>query len=152
MRTEPTTKPVARTDALPESESILASPPPIPLVVSAPDAPAPTSAPVAVPAPALTPAVDPVTPAIPMAISDAVDIAETCQLAGRSDLIAGFLEAAASPADVRRQLLAAQADASPEVTSRIDPNAPARAAMAAAENPLLQAVKQRLAAQSNSKS
>ncbi len=88
----------------------------------------------------------PVEPAIPMPIVDAVTIAETCQLAGRSDLIAGFLAAAATPAEVRRQLLAAQAEASPEIASRIDPNAAARTDPASPDNPLLQAVKQRLAA------
>jgi hypothetical protein len=42
-----------------------------------------------------------------------IEIAQTCTLAGRTDLIAGFLEAKAAPAKVRSQLLAAQAEASP---------------------------------------
>ncbi len=83
-------------------------------------------------------------------MADALEIAQTCTLAGRTDLIAGFLEAQASPAKVRSQLLAAQADASPEIVSRIDP----QAAMASANsghpssphNPLVQAVKSRLGA------
>jgi capsid assembly protease len=83
-------------------------------------------------------------------MADALEIAQTCTLAGRTDLIAGFLEAQASPAQVRSQLLAAQADASPEIVSRIDP----QAAMASANsgnpssphNPLVQAVKSRLGA------
>lgn len=83
-------------------------------------------------------------------MADALEIAQTCTLAGRTDLIAGFLEAQTSPAKVRSQLLAAQADASPEIVSRIEP----QAAMASANsshpssphNPLVQAVKSRLGA------
>ena len=48
-------------------------------------------------------------------MADALEIAQTCTLAGRTDLIAGFLEAQTSPAKVRSQLLTAQADASPLV-------------------------------------
>ena len=79
-----------------------------------------------------------------MSVADAVEIAQTCTLAGRPDLIAGFLEAQASPAKVRSQLLAAQADASPEIVSRIAPDA-----AASTSNPLLDAAKQ-LAAKSAS--
>jgi len=78
-----------------------------------------------------------------MTVADAIEIAQTCTLAGRTDLIAGFLEAQASPAKVRSQLLAAQADASPEITSRITPDA----VRPAASNPLIDAAKQ-IAAQS----
>lgn len=81
-----------------------------------------------------------------MTVADAVEIAQTCTLAGRTDLIAGFLEAQASPAKVRSQLLAAQAEASPEIVSRITPDA---AASTTASNPLLDAAKQ-LAAKSAS--
>lgn len=80
-----------------------------------------------------------------MTMADAIEIAQTCTLAGRTDLIAGFLEAQASPAKVRSQLLAAQAEASTEIVSRIAPDAVA--SLAAASNPLLDAAKQ-LAAQS----
>jgi len=73
-----------------------------------------------------------------MTVADAVEIAQTCTLAGRTDLIAGFLEAQASPVKVRSQLLAAQADASPEITSRIAPDA----VRPAASNPLIDAAKQ----------
>jgi len=73
-----------------------------------------------------------------MTVADAVEIAQTCTLAGRTDLIAGFLEAQASPAQVRSQLLAVQADASPEITSRITPDA----VRPAASNPLIDAAKQ----------
>jgi len=75
-----------------------------------------------------------------MSVADAIEIAQTCTLAGRTDLIAGFLEAKASPAQVRSQLLAAQADASPEIVTRIAPEA-------AVSNPLVDAAKQ-LAAKS----
>ena len=85
------------------------------------------------------------------AMAAAIEIAQTCTLAGRTDLIAGFLEAQASPAQVRSQLLAAQADASPEIVSRIDPLAAAVAAQAghpaSPHNPLVQAVKSRLGQQ-----
>ena len=77
-----------------------------------------------------------------MTVADAVEIAQTCTLAGRTDLIAGFLEANDSPAKVRSQLLAAQAEASPEITSRIAPDA----TRPAAGNPLIEAAKQIAAA------
>ncbi|MHA6846373.1 S49 family peptidase [Ralstonia syzygii] len=83
--------------------------------------------------------------------TDAVEIAQLCTLAGRTDLIAGFLEARATPERVRSQLLAARADASPEIASRIDPHAQAVSADASypayPRNPLLQAVKKRLGIQ-----
>ena len=81
-----------------------------------------------------------------LSVADAVEIAQTCTLAGRTDLIAGFLEAQSSPAKVRSQLLAAQAEASPEITSRIAPDA----ARPVASNPLIDAAKQ-IAAQSTNK-
>ena len=79
-------------------------------------------------------------------VADAIEIAQTCMLAGRADLIAGFLETNAAPATVRSRLLAAQADASPEIITRIAPDA----ARPAASNPLIDAAKQ-LAAQSAKK-
>ena len=81
-----------------------------------------------------------------MSVADAVEIAQTCQLAGRADLIAGFLEANTAPATVRSQLLSAKAEASPEITSRIAPDA----ARPVASNPLIDAAKQ-IAAQSTKK-
>ncbi len=97
----------------------------------------------------------PVVAAQPAALAashtDAVEIAQLCTLAGRTDLIAGFLEARATPERVRSQLLAARAEASPEIASRIDPQAPAVSASAghpaSPHNPLLQAVKKRLGIQ-----
>ncbi len=83
--------------------------------------------------------------------TDAVEIAQLCALAGRTDLIAGFLEARATPERVRSHLLAARAEASPEIASRIDPQAPVASAdaghPASPRNPLLQAVKKRLGIQ-----
>lgn len=84
------------------------------------------------------------TTATALTVANAVEIAQTCTLAGRADLIAGFLEANASPAAVRSRLLATQAEASPEIVSRIAPDA----AASTASNPLLDAAKQ-LAAKSN---
>ena len=102
---------------------------------------------------ATDPVVSPPQPAATtaMTVADAVEIAQTCTLAGRTDLIAGFLEAQTAPAQVRNQLLAAQADASPEIVSRIDPQAAVAAANAgnpaSPHNPLVQAVKSRLGSQ-----
>ena len=83
-----------------------------------------------------------------MTVADAIEVAQTCTLAGRTDLIAGFLEAKASPAKVRSQLLATQAEASPEIVSRIDPQSAMSASStghpASPHNPLIQAIKSRL--------
>ncbi|MHA6896655.1 S49 family peptidase [Ralstonia pseudosolanacearum] len=83
--------------------------------------------------------------------TDAVEIAQLCALAGRTDLIAGFLETRATPERVRSHLLATRAEASPEIASRIDPQAPVVSAdaghPASPRNPLLQAVKKRLGIQ-----
>jgi signal peptide peptidase SppA len=77
-------------------------------------------------------------------VADAIEIAQTCTLAGRADLIAGFLEANTAPAKVRSQLLSAKADASPEIISRIAPDA----TRPAPSNPLIDAARN-LAAQSS---
>jgi signal peptide peptidase SppA len=86
----------------------------------------------------------PQSPAATLSVADAVEIAQTCQLAGRADLIAGFLEANTAPATVRSQLLSAKAEASPEIVSRIAPDA----SRPAPANPLLEAARN-LAAQSS---
>ena len=101
--------------------------------------------PAALDRPLADPAGSPAQPpaAATLSVADAIEIAQTCTLAGRTDLIAGFLEAQASPAKVRSHLLAAQADASPEITSRITPDT----VRPAASNPLIDAAKQ-IAAQS----
>lgn len=85
-----------------------------------------------------------------LSVADAIEIAQTCTLAGRTDLIAGFLEANASPVKVRSQLLAAQAEASPEITSLIRPDSAPDAVRTAATSPLIDAAKQ-IAARSTKK-
>ncbi len=72
-----------------------------------------------------------------LTLADAIHIAQSCTLAGRSELIAGFLESGTSPGAVRSQLLAAIAAASPEVTSRLQP----QASTSSEANPLIDAVK-----------
>ena len=86
------------------------------------------------------------TTATALNVADAIEIAQTCTLAGRADLIASFLEANTAPATVRSQLLTAQVEASPEITSRIAPDA----ARPATTSPLIDAAK-RIAAQSTKK-
>ncbi len=85
------------------------------------------------------------------AVSDAIEVAQSCTLAGRTDLIAGFLEAKVAPSQVRSQLLTAMAQQSTEIVSRIDPDAAVRQEMAISnptspDNPLIAAVKARIGA------
>ena len=85
------------------------------------------------------------------AVSDAIEVAQSCTLAGRTDLIAGFLEAKVAPSQVRSQLLTAMAQQSTEIVSRIDPNAAVRQEMATSnptspDNPRIAAVKARIGA------
>ncbi|MGC0076013.1 S49 family peptidase [Ralstonia pseudosolanacearum] len=125
--------------------SMTTQPDPAAVSVPAADAIAATAQPAVVASP-LAPQAAPVA-----GHTDAVEIAQLCTLAGRTDLIAGFLEARATPERVRSQLLAARAEASPEIASRIDPHAQALSAdasyPASPRNPLLQAVKKRLGIQ-----
>lgn len=104
------------------------------------------SDPAALDRPLADPAGHPAQPSAPAAlnVADAIEIAQTCTLAGRADLIAGFLEAKTAPAKVRSQLLSAKADASPEIVSRIAPDA----TRPAPSNPLIDAARN-LAAQSS---
>ena len=51
---------------------------------------------------------------------EAVEIAQLCSLAGRTDRIVGFLECGARPDQVRHALLDIKASASPEIQSRLD--------------------------------
>ncbi|QTD44377.1 S49 family peptidase [Ottowia testudinis] len=60
----------------------------------------------------------------------ALEIAQLCQLAGRTDLIAGFLSTSATVPQVRSQLLAAQAGSSAEISSHIAPAASSAAGSA----------------------
>ena len=86
-----------------------------------------------------TPADDPVQSAIAATRADALAIAELCQLAGYPQRIVTFLAQGASAAEVRRALLATRAE-SPEIDSRLAPDAPAREAHPD-HSPLIQAVK-----------
>jgi len=94
--------------------------------------PAPTSA--EAPAANASAALDPVD-----ARAEALAIAELCQLAGQSDRILGFLAEGAAPEQVRRVLLAVRAD-SPEIASRLHPDAAARA-VSPEHGPLMRAVR-----------
>jgi len=72
---------------------------------------------------------------------DAVAIAEMCQLAGHTELTAGFLARGASEAEVRKSLLATRAD-SVEIRSTLSPDsAVATSTPGAAGNPMLSAVR-----------
>lgn len=103
--------------------------------------------PAALDQPLVDPAGSPAQPpaaAATLSVLEAIEIAQTCQLAGRTDLIAGFLEANTAPATVRSRLLSAKAESSPEIVSRITPDA----SRPAPANPLIDAARN-LAAQSS---
>jgi len=78
--------------------------------------------------------------------SDALAIAELCELAGQPTLTASFLAEGVTAAVARQRLLAAKAE-STEITSHLSPTAPApTAATSLNDNPLIHAVKARAAA------
>lgn len=72
--------------------------------------------------------------------TNALAIAELCQLAGHPELTAHFLAEGASESQVRKALLASRAD-SPEIQSTIAPSSGAAVPTQAAANPLMAAVK-----------
>ena len=82
-------------------------------------------------------------------VTDALEIAQTCALAGRTDLTAAFIEAQVPPSKVRARLLADKADRSTEILSRIDPSSAVGGAKVVAddatENLMVRTVKSRLA-------
>ncbi len=80
-------------------------------------------------------------------VNDALEIAQTCALAGRTDLTAAFIEAQVAPSKVRARLLADKADRSPEIASRLVPQGdPADASNPTAPtNLMVQVVQSRLA-------
>ncbi|MBM3647791.1 MAG: S49 family peptidase [Alphaproteobacteria bacterium] len=82
----------------------------------------------------------PAAPVPEAARSDAVAIAELCQLAGYPERTAAFLAEGVSEAQVRKALLASRAD-SPEIRSTIAPDASAPQQSQSAANPLMAAVK-----------
>jgi signal peptide peptidase SppA len=76
--------------------------------------------------------------------AEALAIAELCQLAGQTQRIVGFLAEGATPDQVRRTLLASRAE-SPEIASRLNPNAPAQEA-SPEHGPLMRAVRRMVGA------
>lgn len=112
----------------------------------------PVAAPVAdnaappAPTPATPPAPDVSAASAAFGTAEALEIAQICTLANRAHLIAGFLETRTPPSAVRRQLLAALAEDSPEIASRIAPDAGTTATPE--NNPLLEAAR-KLAAQAH---
>ena len=72
--------------------------------------------------------------------TNALAIAELCQLAGHPELTARFLAEGASEGQVRKALLASRAD-SPEIRSTIAPDAAIPQQSQSAANPLMAAVK-----------
>ena len=85
------------------------------------------------------------TPAV-FTVNDALEIAQTCALAGRTDLTAAFIEAQVPPTKVRARLLADKADRSPEIASRLAPptGTSHESASAAPDNLMVRVVQSRL--------
>ncbi|MGH3991798.1 MAG: hypothetical protein ACRDSN_04955, partial [Pseudonocardiaceae bacterium] len=105
-----------------------------------PDPPAPVASPAPDPAPALAKVTT------PNAQGNAIAIAELCTLAGCTHRIAEFLAKGLSPDAIRRELLAARAS-TPEVQSRILPEAGTGRATSLDDNPVVRAAKARAAQQ-----
>ncbi len=85
---------------------------------------------------------NPATPTPVMTIDDAQEVAELCALAGCPERTAAYLAARTMPTKVRSQLLHARAD-SPEITSRIVPDATHPTPQSLNENPLVMAARAR---------
>ena len=85
---------------------------------------------------------NPATPTPLMTIDDAQEVAELCALAGCPERTAAYLAARTMPTKVRSQLLHARAD-SPEITSRIVPDATHPTPQSLNENPLVMAARAR---------
>ena len=85
---------------------------------------------------------NPATPTPLMTIDDAQEVAELCALAGCPERTAAYLAARTMPTNVRSQLLHARAD-SPEITSRIVPDATHPTPQSLNENPLVMAARAR---------
>lgn len=82
----------------------------------------------------------------PDARAEALAIAELCQLAGQPQRIVGFLAEGATPDQVRKALLASRAE-SPEIASRLNPDAPALES-SPEHGPLMRAVRRMIGAAS----
>jgi capsid assembly protease len=116
-----------------DNDSVVTNPEPEPAAPPvAPSAPTPP-APPAPPDPA-----EQIAAATQAARTEATAIAELCQLAGQSGRITAFLAQGATQAEVRQALLATRASG-PEITSMLNPDAPAQA-MSTEHNPLIKAV------------
>jgi len=85
---------------------------------------------------------NPAPPTPLMTIDDAQEVAELCALAGCPERTAAYLAARTMPTKVRSQLLNARAD-SPEITSRIVPDATHPTPQSLNENPLVMAARAR---------
>lgn len=85
---------------------------------------------------------NPAPPTPLMTIDDAQEVAELCALAGCPERTAAYLAARTMPTKVRSQLLTAKAD-SPEITSRIVPDATHPTPQSLNENPLVMAARAR---------
>jgi signal peptide peptidase SppA len=146
MNSEPKTGPAT---AQPDSEEALVESKPredMPLADASVATPTPVSAPVAAPAPIPSaPAVDDAVTvaAVNAARTEAVAIAELCQLAGQSDRVAAFLTQGVSASQVRQSLLASRAQ-SEEVTSLIHPDAVLKTSGGASDAGLLMAAVKKL--------
>ena len=85
---------------------------------------------------------NPAPPTPLMTIDDAQEVAELCALAGCPERTAAYLAARTMPTKVRSQLLNARAD-SPEISSRIVPDATHPTPQSLNENPLVMAARAR---------
>lgn len=85
---------------------------------------------------------NPAPPTPLMTIDDAQEVAELCALAGCPERTAAYLATRTMPTKVRSQLLNARAD-SPEITSRIVPDATHPTPQSLNENPLVMAARAR---------
>jgi signal peptide peptidase SppA len=85
---------------------------------------------------------NPAPPTPLMTIDDAQEVAELCALAGCPERTAAYLATRTMPTKVRSQLLNARAD-SPEITSRIVPDAAHPTPQSLNENPLVMAARAR---------
>lgn len=75
-----------------------------------------------------------------LSVEAMLEITQLCTLAGCAERVMGFLEARTPPAQVRAQLLTLQAERSPEIISRLSPDAPVASA-SLQQNPVVLAVK-----------
>lgn len=80
---------------------------------------------------------------IKAASAQVLAIAEMCLLAGKAEMTAGLIERGVSVDQARKELLAAKASASPEISSRILPEAGTQTQTKPEDSPVVRAAKQR---------